>query len=527
MIKLLIVEDEATIREGIFDLIDWRNLGIDVCTPCKDGLEGYNEFLNQKPDILLTDIHMPQMNGIELLKKAKETEWNFEAILLSGYNEFSYAKEGIKLGAYDYLLKPCHPDEIVNTVLKAKDKLEKKIEIERTYTELITTWTKHGTELKWQKLFQWMNQENDQIHNRLAEVEELKIRLKDAPIQIGTIRIQSRSNHPLADLDLGKINFLLTKFLQDYYLSEGLEIFLQQGIIIWCGNIDPTKKQQQLQRSLSRLILHLENHLNVNVCIGLGRIYPNLNSLHLSYSDALECMDNHYYKGQWGLFVSSDNPENNQKEVLEMAQNEERFINAMDQGEYDLAQKELDSWLLLLNNINSKKHIHQLAIFFLQEWNRYLIRKNSMGISWAENLVKEDVMRISNSTTFSEVEQILKQNAKKLFESLYDSKPLHKTIRAAVDIIKLKYNQNITLDVLAKEVFVSTAYLSTLFKQELGVNFLDYLHTFRINKAKQLLKEGLKIYAVAKMTGYQDERHFSTTFKKWTGCSPTEYQKKI
>jgi two-component system, response regulator YesN len=86
-------------------------------------------------------------------------------------------------------------------------------------------------------------------------------------------------------------------------------------------------------------------------------------------------------------------------------------------------------------------------------------------------------MRISDSTTFSEVEQIKKQNAKKMIESLLDTKPIHKTIRAAVDIIKLKYNQNITLDLLAKEVFVSTAYLSTLFKQELGVYFLDYLHS--------------------------------------------------
>jgi two-component system, response regulator YesN len=264
MFSLLIVEDEATIREGLMDMIDWHHYDIEVLTPCKDGLEGYHAFMNQKPDILLTDIKMPKMNGIELLKKIKETENNFEAILLSGYGEFSYAKEGIRLGALDYLLKPCIPDEILHSVLKAKTKLENVKVLEKT------------------------------LHDLKRSVEEIE---------------------------------------------------------------------------------------------------------------------------------------------------------------------------------------HS------------------------------------------------KQNSNVINEEIQAKVPVHKTVRSAVDIIQLKYNQNITLDLLAKEVFVSTAYLSSLFKQELGINFLDYLHKYRINEAKKLLKDGLKVYAVAKMVGYQDERHFSTTFKKWTGITPSDFQR--
>src|SRR5690606_20725187 len=103
---------------------------------------------------------------------------------------------------------------------------------------------------------------------------------------------------------------------------------------------------------------------------------------------------------------------------------------------------------------------------------------------------------------------------------------LHRTVQAAIDIIHERYQTNLSLELVAREVFVSNTYLSTLFKQELGVNFLDYVHQFRIEQSKSLLLQQLKIFAVAKLVGYQDERHFSHTFKKWMGITPSQYQKR-
>lgn len=103
--------------------------------------------------------------------------------------------------------------------------------------------------------------------------------------------------------------------------------------------------------------------------------------------------------------------------------------------------------------------------------------------------------------------------------------PTHRTVQNALDIIHAKYQTNITLESVSKEVFVSNTYLSSLFKQQIGINFLDYLHQYRIEQAKLLLNQKYKIFAVAKLVGYLDERHFGITFKKWTGLTPTQFQK--
>jgi two-component system response regulator YesN len=528
MYKLLIVEDEATIREGLIDMIDWEKYGIEICSTSKDGLEGYQSFMYHKPDILLTDINMPQMDGIELIKKAKESAIDFEAILLSGFNEFNYAKEGIKLGALEYLLKPCLPDEILKTVLKAKSKLDERNQMKETMVQLKESWNKHAPAMKWQKLLQWMKNEDEKKEEREIDSMELGIFLKNGPVQTGIIFLHqppNTENQQTFELVMDWAHHALA----DFYQPNSIEIFRHQQDLIWCANVNPNKKEPFLHKRLANLLIKIEHKLGMSACIGIGRTYPSIYSLHSSFAEAQQSIDDHFYKQEHGIFPYKDvivAEKKDQTKIIGISEKEEQILNYLEQNEFDEAQQELDAWMILLNKTNSRKNIHLLATFFLLELDRLLVRKTIKANPWNENLMK-DIELISNSTIFAEVDEIIRKNFQRMMEAIKAHEPIHKTIRAAVEIIHARYNQNLTLETLAKEVFVSTTYLSSLFKQELGINFLDFLHKYRINKAKQLLKQDFKVYAVAKMVGYQDERHFSSTFKKWIGLTPSEYQRKM
>lgn len=121
MLRLIIVDDEKIIRESIRSLIDWESLGIEVVGVCKNGLEAYDAILDSYPDIVLTDIKMPGLSGLELIEKLNDTRENIQFIILSGYSEFEYAKQAMRFGIRHYLLKPCNENQIIEAIEDVKN----------------------------------------------------------------------------------------------------------------------------------------------------------------------------------------------------------------------------------------------------------------------------------------------------------------------------------------------------------------------------------------------------------------------
>ena len=116
MLKLIIADDERVIRESISTLIDWEHLGIELVGLCSDGIEAYNMILDECPDIVLTDIRMPGMSGLELIERVAQTDLNIQFVLLSGYGEFEYAKQAMRFRVHHYLLKPCNEEQIIESM---------------------------------------------------------------------------------------------------------------------------------------------------------------------------------------------------------------------------------------------------------------------------------------------------------------------------------------------------------------------------------------------------------------------------
>lgn len=536
MIKLLIVEDEETIRDGIVHMLNWESYQIEISGAVANGKEALEKFQCCPPDLLLTDIRMPKMDGLELIKQAKQYSQSFLPIILSGYNDFNYARQGLVLGVTDYILKPCRPEELLQAILAAKQQWEEQQQHNRTVQHLQSTWSKNRALAKQQKLTQWMEQRKEGLEDRQRTLEELEMKLLPGNLQVGAIHIEQKSQrHHYKAEDWDMLRFAALNIVQET-LSElykgQLECFVYQEQLIWCANVHSGITPDIQLHYLQQLQSNIRSYLNLSISIGLGDEAGSIERMHESFAQALKMLETCFFNGTGSILIYRSAGQANALSGDSLLVNEQlhrledEMIDSLNTSQYAKTLDVLEQWHEQLRVLrgSDKLDIHLKVTSFIIELQKLATKQLNSSFEWKTQVI-DWVEQLPQIETFDELTIIVKKIVQQLIESLAGRTMLHRTVQAAIDIIQERYTANLSLDQVAKEVFVSNTYLSTLFKQELGINFLDYLHQYRIEKSKPLLMDGLKVFAVAKMVGYQDERHYSHTFKKWTGVTPSHYQK--
>ncbi|MCL6602423.1 MAG: response regulator [Paenibacillus sp.] len=539
MLKLLIAEDELSFREGIIQRIDWPFYDIEIVGAAMDGREAINLMRENKPDVLLTDIRMPFMNGLELIQTAQDEGLSFYSIILTGHSDFNYARDAVRYGASEYLLKPCLPEDILEAILTVKEKIDKDQKNGSALQQLNQNWTKNIPLLKNQILNQWLSNPPLPLEDREQIIEEMGISLKHSKVHVGCLRIDTpdrREESKLYKRDIALIRYAAINILTETLLPlfHGFIEPIRYGEeILWLANIPDKETDTSLKKKMEELQRNMETFLKISITISISSVKPSLDEVHTAYLEALEAMAGRFYQGKGGVFLYS---EHNQRcmvhtsilENEELHQLELEIKSHLENHNYEQALDHMDHWLdyIRCTSQYEKNEVHLRATIFILELQKFSQERKSSAFEWKDDLINW-VERVPSIETLEELATIMQKIIQSIVEIDSQQKPLHRTVQAALEWIIHKYNTSISLESVAKETYVSNTYLSSLFKQELGINFLDYLHQFRVEKAKELLKQNYKIYAVAKLVGYQEERHFRTTFKKWTGLTPTQYQKNV
>ncbi|MFF2481434.1 response regulator [Paenibacillus sp. NPDC058071] len=540
MYKLLIVEDEHAFREGILTMIDWESEGICILGTAANGRQALALMEQEQPDILLTDIRMPQMTGLELVEEANKRGWEFIPVLLTGHSEFEYAQQAIKLGVFDYILKPCNPKQVREAIGRAKNKLIQTRVRHQQADKLEQKWNANVSMIKQERLLKWLRAPKPlPLPNYLKDIEDYGIKLVDKPVLAIVFRFDKKALNALSytEDDLPLIRFAAANIMEESIgdrFAAHHELLTLDDQFVLIANVPDGMPHSEIVSSLEPIQSNLSVFLKVSVSIGVGG-EQSLSDVHLSYREAEEALSRRFFHGSEGLFMTG---ETNVAEVADslnpkfqedFADLEQRIRESLAASNYSNFINEVEKWLQAFKERDlSIQRIRLHSYSFIDSLIREIQVLDGEASKEAAEQLEQYAEQIGAQETFEELSTLLTVVIQKFVEFRHTNmkKQPHKTIQYVLDLIEQKYMTNLTLKSISEDVFISQSHLSTLFRQEMGINFLDYLHQYRIEKAKQLLmQDNGKVYTVAREVGYYDEAHFVRFFKKWAGMLPSQFKK--
>ncbi|WGX76791.1 response regulator [Paraclostridium bifermentans] len=490
MYKLYLLDDEPFILEGLKYIIDWEEYGFDVVGTSSNGEDGFNFIKNEDVDLIITDIMMPKMTGLELISNLKKINHNAKFIVLSAFQEFQYAKEAISMGAENYLTKPIDEDELIQTIEEVKKKIE-KIKLEKVDTKIF----KNDLILKL-----ICNKNNDGVLDRL-KLEGINLNYKNLCVVI------------LEFAEGGNINNLILNHIDN--LNYEYCVNLQNQILIIMD------KESVNKDALRNLKDDLSSTTNEQIYISRGKYVDSIDNLNCSYQSA---KDIHEYKLVYPNISWI-------REYKEKSYN----LENIDYIDFDHLKK------LLLNKDNKESLNYIESIFsklkkdenltvkqiktksievFLNVYNYFNDSKIIKGL----DLYLEKVINSVNLDQIQiELNNMIKHRQSKLEETDDSISPI---ILKLLRNIEKNYSKDLNLKEISETYNINSIYLGQLFQKKTGILFSDYLNNFRVNKAKNLLVEtSLKAVEIGELVGYANKNYFYRKFKDIVGITPSEWRK--
>lgn len=516
MYRMMIVDDDPFVLDGLKNEIDWESLNIQIVVSCSNGMEALQILENEQMDILLTDVKMPCMNGLELTREALSRQPELKIVIISGYGEFEYAQQAIKFGVFDYLLKPVTVDMIWNVFKRLVGKLDKSRVDQNGGEELLTPIL--NQKIYYDILFG--------IHNGQTE-REIQRQKKFSRFQAAAVRIDLHSADDALRLeDMAKQIFELLqqrkKELLTYVplLMGNEEIFILFSLYL-------NEEQSLVEDFLKRFQDDVSSRLGITISVGLSGCYKDLWNSSQNYRNAKLAVERRFYLGynQIIYFDRLKIPSN--IDVTLLVQSRSALLEGLENWDYKKVMEELEILEEVLRqkiqlNMEQVRRIGIELYSMLQSVHNH---RNPLIDSECEMYNKVG-SKINKAGTFEELFDILKSLYMDVL-SRENSKTgkSHKAVEQAVEYVKNNINTNISLTKVAQKVYLSPNYLGKIFKEEMNIGFNEYLEKYRMETAKKLLKSGkYKVYEVSSMVGYKNPNYFSKVFTEYTnGISPSDY----
>ncbi|OSB10130.1 response regulator transcription factor [Paraclostridium bifermentans] len=490
MYKLYLLDDEPFILEGLKYIIDWEEYGFDVVGTSSNGEDGFNFIKNEDVDLIITDIMMPKMTGLELISNLKKINHNAKFIVLSAFQEFQYAKEAISMGAENYLTKPIDEDELIQTIEEVKKKFE-KIKLEKVDTKIF----KNDLILKL-----ICNKNNDEVLDRL-KLEGVNFNYKNLCVVI------------LEFAEGGNINKHILNHIDN--LNYEYCVNLQNQILIIMD------KESVNKDALRNLKDDLNIITNEQIYISRGKYVDSIDNLNCSYQSA---KDIHEYKLVYPNISwireykeKSYNLEN--IDYIDFDHLKKLLLNKDNKGSLNYIES-IFSKLKNDENLTVKQIKTKSIEVFLNVYNYFNDSKIIKGL----DLYLEKVINSVNLDQIQiELNNMIKHRQSKLEETDDSISPI---ILKLLRNIEKNYSKDLNLKEISETYNINSIYLGQLFQKETGILFSDYLNNFRVNKAKNLLVEtSLKAAEIGELVGYANKNYFYRKFKDIVGITPSEWRK--
>lgn len=532
--KVLIVDDDATLRIGLKSRIAWGMHGYDLVGEAGNGLQALEIVQQEQPDIIITDMKMPVMDGIAFMQALGKQQFRGQVLVLSSYDEFDLAKQAMRLGASDYLLK-LELDEatLLHSLKNACSKLEQK----KQEGALAKT---DCREMR-QKVFRNI------ISNFFYTEEEMQQAFRQWDISFETrpvycFFIKSEDYHRFEDaseeeyfaLEFSILN-VIEEIMGDCFQAYCFPVKTGEFYVFACAlkELEHEPKDELVQQTADRLIEMLRQYLDLHINIGIGEGQPDLNSMKEISRQATEMVRSQYYIAAPGAVMWKNaqqpiQPPSGPEEIESFLAAKQRMKNAL----LALNAEELDKSFRKLRQVLCRRGIDEntvlyvvLEVFISIQEVFSQIGKPSREILHNSWRVYAEFLRIQQPDEALRWLTLALQDLKAYVDS-ENKKGYQNLVHQAKEYIEKNYAGHITLRDLSSHVHLDPSYLSTMMKKYLGMNYSEFLIHTRIEKAKELLAAGdEKLSLIAECAGYPDQFHFSRQFKRVVGISPGDYRK--
>lgn len=541
MIKMIIVDDEEMIRQGIRMTGDWEARGIEVVGLAGNGEEALSMIEELRPDIVLSDVVMPYMTGLELCKEVAEHYPDVRMILLSGYDEFEYVKTALEYKAFNYLLKPARIEAIVEKVLQLKEEIERdrarrlnEDDMRRKLEESLPVW-------------------REQMLNRLIDgtltpdlpladwFRELGIALHEERLILMVLRVGGPKEGGAAETNALYRQLLCREAcVRAFPEKESFHLFEDRtGCLVILFNGTPEcSNSAMLRDALERgadILACLDKYAGYGGSIGIGRLPVLPRKLHLAYKEAAEALEHEFYMGSGNVIYIGDVEKGADTDVRYPEELDQEILRCIRIGNYNGASEAVEAFFCgILGDVGSKHQPDRLmdpVLHLLGSLSRIFAgRDTTFGPKADPELSAKHLLSAvvnKNISTLPELRAFVLMTVKKMTDLINADKMHHHVniIENAKAFIVDNCHKDVSLQHVAEAVHISPNYLSWLFKEESGMNFKDYVTRVRMEKSLELLASSKQTLSqIADAVGYSDGRYFSKVFRKVFGKSPEEFR---
>ena len=533
MYRILLVDDEILVRDAIKENIDWEGIGCQLVGDCENGQQAA-EFVKEHPvDIVLTDILMPYMDGMELSHFLHDNYPDIVIVIFSGFGEFEYAKKAIQYGVSEYLLKPVTAMELTGVINKMKvkvDQLRSEKNKMNKLTENSEKYRKNAQVIRSKNMEALVNCSTD-VSKSIQRLAEMGIDISAISYRVALFDIDLYSG--MYELDTEKqqesalMAFVLYNISDEIVTREEAGFAYQEGnnrvgILFqekWSRNF--TEKTREICREIQEKTKEV---MGFDVSMGIGKWVKKPEELVQSHNMAQDTLQYRYLLGG-NLLIDMEE----KHPVQEISIDEPLSVlkEALKTGQEDLALQTLVSIEDLIRNALMQK---SRACMYLQQVIRTMdnaCEDVSADMEQIREGRDELIREITDQKFFGEACEVVARHTRRVINILSEmnTSSSERQARLAIDYIQKNYmDPDLSLNSICSYLNISTSYFSTIFKEETGETFTEVLIRTRMEKAKELLENTtMKNYEIAEKVGFSDPHYFGISFKKMTGCTPTEY----
>lgn len=503
MIKILIVDDEGIERRGIKFLLKNIETEFDICE-ASNGMDALECLKTQNIDILFTDIKMPFMNGMDLIKKVKENDIKCKIVIFSGYEEFEYAKFATEMGVINYILKPVDPEEFKSTLIRIIDEIKaEKLAEEKS--------NKNISFLKEHLLYSLV------YGSSIKELEEKSKGLLDISFINDYRRIVllefEQDFFGVKEYDIKKI--IKSKVNMEF---QYLNLNSRESLLFLTNSNLKNEEVRQLGIAIHEAI---KTNCMCQCFIGIGNEINNAEEISSSYERVELLVEKYFFNKNEFVFIEDNLCEN---KVISK-DHTDNIIKAIKQ---DINIKDSDAlkknFKCLCNIYENEEDFSNMYVKFIFSNILKDLYENISEIS--EDKFKEDINKLYKSTDFAKVLKIINGYVEKFVESVSKNPMhIHKEIETIKKYIYENYDKDIGVEVLATQVCFAPSYLSYIFKKETGQNLSKFIKSYRMIKAKEMLENTYeKIVNVSYAVGYRNVSYFCQSFREYFGVSPQKFR---